>query len=751
MQKILRRLFSAIAVTFSLFATSAFAQVVNYTDLWWNPNESGWGIQVTHHNDEIFGTWFTYDEQGNQLFIVLPGCNIQRYTDATKICRGDLYRTTGSPFNVPFVSANTAASLIGQATLTFTSNTTATFAYQIGATTIIKSISRQQFGTGTGLFPFDNSDLYFRASESGWGFSLAQHGAAMFGVIYHYDTNGRPMFVTLPAATLVGNSATGLIYRTRSNGNSHYLTPTWRATDISVTNSGGSGNATVSITPSGMSLNFTLDGFNQVKELTRQPFGTTTPANAFPPVAIVEKLCVAPRALARYGDKLGTNDQEKFWVRSYIDETYLWYDEVPNLSAANFTNANNYFASLKTSALTPSGRAKDQFHFIQDTTSYENQQSTGASFGFGFQLVALSTSPPRVYLAAQVQPNTSASQAGMQRGARILSVDGADLVNGNNIAALNAGLSPLNAGEVHTFSILEAGATTPRTVSLTSGSFISVPVQNVSTIETTSGRVGYLTFSNFNFPSEGQLIAAFNQLAAQNVSDLVVDLRYNAGGLIYISSEFAYMVAGAARTNGRVYSKLTFNDKRVADNNNPNNSVPFFNAASGAPNTGTVANQPLPSLNLGRVFVLTSNGTASASESFINGLEGIGVQVIRIGAQTTGKPYGFTPKDNCGTTYFSTEFKSANAVGFGDYADGFAPTCSAADDFTKQLGDPAEGRLAAALSYRLTGICPTPSIASINKTASLMGISSEVLMREPTLFRLPSETALIHLPHLFKK
>jgi hypothetical protein len=474
MHKILCRLMTTAAVVFSFLSTSAQAQVVNYTDLWWNANESGWGIQVTHHNDEMFGTWFTYDEQGNQLFIVLPGCNIQRYNATQKICTGDIFRTTGTPFNQPFVSANTAATRIGQATLTFTGDSTATFAYQIGAVSLTKNITRQAFGTGTGLFPFDNSDLYYRASESGWGFSLAQHGAAVFGVIYHYDTNARPMFVTLPAANIVGNTATGLIYRTRSNGNSHYLTPTWRASDISVTNAGGDGNATITFTPAGLTLNFTLNGFNQVKELTRQPFGTATPPNAFPPVALVEKLCVAPRALARYGDKPGTNDQEKFWVRSYIDETYLWYDEVPNLSAANFSNANNYFASLKTNALTPSGRPKDQFHFIQDTTSYENQQSTGASFGYGFQLVALATSPPRVYLAAQVQPNSSAATAGMLRGARILSVDGADLVNGNNIAVLNAGLSPATAGEVHTFTILDAGATTPRTISLTSGTVINV-------------------------------------------------------------------------------------------------------------------------------------------------------------------------------------------------------------------------------------------------------------------------------------
>jgi carboxyl-terminal processing protease len=746
MKKIFAKFFLILSVACGLgLSLSAKAQVINYTDLWWNANESGWGIQITHHNDEMFGTWFTYDEQGNQLFIVLPGCNIQRFSATSRVCTGDLFRTTGTPFNQPFVSANTAATRIGQATLTFTSATTATFAYQIGAVSITKAINRQPFGTGTGLFPFDNSDLYFRASESGWGFSLAQHGNALFGVIYHYDQNGRPMFVTMPAANLSGNTATGLIYRTRSNGNSHYLTPTWRASDISLTNPGGDGNATVTITPTGLTLAFTLNGFAQTKDLTRQPFGAATPVNAFPPQTLLEKLCMAPRSVARFGDKPGTNDQEKFWVRSYIDETYLWYDEVPNLNAANFPNAISYYSSLKTTARTPSGKAKDEFHFTQDTASFESQQSTGATFGYGIQFVSISNVPPRVLLAATVQPNSPAALAGVQRGARFLAVDGADLVNGNNIAVLNAGLSPATSGEVHTFSILDAGATTPRTVSLTSGTVIGVPVQNVGTIETPTGRVGYLTFSNFNFPSEGQLIAAFNQLAAQNVSDLVVDLRYNGGGLIYISSQFAFMVAGQAATQGKLYSKLTYNNKRVADNNNPNNSLPFINFATGFPNTGTTANAPLPSLNLPRVFVLTSGGTASASESFINGLEGIGIRVIRIGTQTTGKPYGFLPRDNCSTTFFSVEFKSANAVGFGDYADGFAPTCVAADDFTKQLGDPTEGRLAAALSFRQTGVCPAAS-PNISKMANQFGVSSEVMSREPTLFRLPSETAAIHLP-----
>ena len=70
------------------------------------------------------------------------------------------------------------------------------------------------------------------------------------------------------------------------------------------------------------------------------------------------------------------------------------------------------------------------------------------------------------------------------------------------------------------------------------------------------------------------------------------------------------------------------------------------------------------------------------------------------------QPYGFLPQDNCGTTYFAIQFKGVNNKGFGEYADGMAPTCQVADDFNHQLGDPAERRLAAALSYRATGVCP---------------------------------------------
>jgi hypothetical protein len=133
------------------------------------------------------------------------------------------------------------------------------------------------------------------------------------------------------------------------------------------------------------------------------------------------------------------------------------------------------------------------------------------------------------------------------------------------------------------------------------------------------------------------------------------------------------------------------------------------------------AGQALPTLNLNRVFVLVGPDTCSASESIINGLRGVGVQVILVGSTTCGKPYGFYPQDNCGTTYFSIEFQGLNAMGQGGYSDGFSPAnqqsgtvgvtlpgCSVADDFTHNLGDANEQVLQVAMAYSSNPICSVP-------------------------------------------
>ena len=133
------------------------------------------------------------------------------------------------------------------------------------------------------------------------------------------------------------------------------------------------------------------------------------------------------------------------------------------------------------------------------------------------------------------------------------------------------------------------------------------------------------------------------------------------------------MIGNSTLTAGRTFERIVFNDKYPSRNpitNEVLTPTPFHTTSqgfSGAPG------RALPTLNLDRVYVLTGPGTCSASESIINGLRGVNVQVYVIGSTTCGKPYGFYPADNCGTTYFSIQFRGENAANFGDYTDGFSP------------------------------------------------------------------------------
>ena len=154
------------------------------------------------------------------------------------------------------------------------------------------------------------------------------------------------------------------------------------------------------------------------------------------------------------------------------------------------------------------------------------------------------------------------------------------------------------------------------------------------------------------------------------------------------------MIAGPRATQDAIFEKFITNGKLPSGE-----PFPFDNISS--------RGLPLPSLGLDRVFVLTGPSTCSASEGIINGLRGIDVEVVLIGATTCGKPYAQVPEDNCGTTYNVIQYRGVNDKGFGDYGDGFQPTCTGRDDVRYPLGNPEEEKLKGALYYMGLGECPT--------------------------------------------
>ena len=272
--------------------------------------------------------------------------------------------------------------------------------------------------------------------------------------------------------------------------------------------------------------------------------------------------------------------------------------------------------------------------------------------------------------------------------------------------------------------IRDLGSSTPRTVTLVSSEITSVAVQNTKTLAVGNKRIGYMTFNDYLGESERLLREAVIQLASTSIDELVIDMRYNGGGYLDIAAELGYMVVGDASI-GKVFQETVFNDKYTVYNPITGRLLAPTNFLSKASGFSVSEGTQLPTLNLPRVFVLTGGGTASASEAFINGLRGIDVEVVIIGQTTRGKPYGFYGIDNCGTTYFTIQFRGENAKGFGDYADGFIPSdtddlfganvrgCVVDDDFSHALGDPLEARLAAAIGYIKDGSCPTAAVSTL--------------------------------------
>jgi carboxyl-terminal processing protease len=469
---------------------------------------------------------------------------------------------------------------------------------------------------------------------------------------------------------------------------------------------------------------------------TKQEFGE---ASQF------KNLCQVPRTDLNgnaFRDRSGSTLQENQWLRAWSYDTYLWYDEIIYQDPALFTSTDEFFDTLKTDATTPSGGAKDNFHFSLNTEQYLQQSQSGISSGYGVQWALVSTTPPRELRVAFTQPNSPAFNQNLSRGAEILEIDGVDLINAGTQAevdVLNAGISPRAVGETHTFLVRDLGATQTRTVTLTSAVVQESAVLASDVITTNSGNVAYLMYNTFRAFSETELVAAMNAFADQDITDLVLDLRYNGGGLLDLASEVAYMIVGDTATQDKIFEQTIFNAQHPTINPVTGATlrpVPFFNTSTSA---GILpAGTALPALNLTRVFVLTTGRTCSASEAVINGLRGIDIDVILIGDSTCGKPYGFYPTDNCGTTYFTIQFTGANDKGFGEYPDGFTPEnstgplgvtvpgCSVPDDYDHALGDPEEALLKQALEFRDTGTCTAQPVSKSqmaqNKPESSIGL-----------------------------
>jgi C-terminal peptidase prc len=380
-------------------------------------------------------------------------------------------------------------------------------------------------------------------------------------------------------------------------------------------------------------------------------------------------------AAAQSGPRNCTTLLQNMFVRDVLDEYYLWYRELPRANPANYPTPEAYLEAVRYRPL------DDTFSYITSRAANEAFYGDSQFVGFGFS-TQLTDRELRVL---QVFPESPASESGMARGDRILAVDGRSVGDLIDDGTINSAFGASTPGVTSTVLVRSRDGEERRSTLIKR--VVTIPTVSLTRTFQVDGRtVGYLFFRNFVEPSTAALNEAFAALREAGATELILDLRYNGGGLVDVAVDLAGLIGGVP-TQGRVFATYQHNDR----NTGLNETLRFPTA-------------PPQALSLARVFVITTRGSASASELLINSLRPH-LPVVIIGDATFGKPvgqYGFT---FCDKVVAPVAFALVNADGYGDYFGGIAPDCRAADDVEHDLGAADEASLSEALHFIATGQC----------------------------------------------
>ena len=380
------------------------------------------------------------------------------------------------------------------------------------------------------------------------------------------------------------------------------------------------------------------------------------------------------------------DEQARDTLYYIMNQYYFWYKQMPVVTKTDYKDPNTLLTAMEYKTL-------DRWSFIQTYAQYI-AQSTGSFVGHGIQM---GMDPLNQVRIAQIYSNSPLYTKGVRRGWIVKKLNGTPLAPiflTNDATAYSNLIGASTAGITNTF-LFQTPAGKDSTISSAKASFTLNTVILADTLHLKSGITGHLVFDQFIPPSNQELQSAFTYFSQNNIKDLIVDLRYNGGGDLSVLTNMASYVAGSTKFN-TPFLTLTFNDKNAA----ANQSFPFVSVA--AP------------LSITRLVVITTRGTASASEDFINGLKP-SFDVKTIGDTTNGKPvgmYGFGyPSHLPNYIFWPITFSLVNSAGQGEFYKGFAPLKYVPDDVTHDWNDRNEACLRESIYYLEHGNVSTKSLA----------------------------------------
>ena len=342
-----------------------------------------------------------------------------------------------------------------------------------------------------------------------------------------------------------------------------------------------------------------------------------------------------------------TNDEINAFVWRGLASFYLWQKDVPDLAATRFANLNEVYTHFRSfdspesvfSSLLYNYGTVDRFSImVQDYVALENSfLGINISTGMEFGLVRYQNNSNNLFgYVRYVVPNSDAESKGIQRGMLFNLVDGQQLTVNNYVDLL------LGANVNYTIALADYNAGNPiengTSIALTKSQIEENPVKIAKVFEEGTTKIGYLLYNQFVRSYDAELNAAFAMFKAENIDELIIDLRYNPGGSTKSATYLGSMITG--QFTGNLFSKESWNDNVMAANppalfvNNFTNEIRNLDS-----NGNVVLEQTINSLGLDKAYFIVTGSSASASELVINSLSAY-IDVRLVGKKTVGKQVG---------------------------------------------------------------------------------------------------------------
>lgn len=393
------------------------------------------------------------------------------------------------------------------------------------------------------------------------------------------------------------------------------------------------------------------------------------------------------------------------FVKDNMELYYLWEDKLPAINSSKERDSKKYFDKLLYKRI-------DKWSFITDDVDALNNYFAGVRKEFGYSVRGYyfeEGSERIVAFVEYIEPDGPADRAGLKRGDLIVKINGSDITQDNYGQLFSAEAVSIGLGTVTDNSIIELSSS----VNMVSEELQINPILKTEIFDVGGIKIAYLAYTSFIHEYNDQLEAVFAEFKSLGVSELILDLRYNSGGSISTARLMASLI-GPTSNAGKLFLRTAYNEglEEAIKNENPSSYTEWFeDYFETNPNN----------LGIENLYVLTTNGTASASEMVIYSLSPY-INVVQIGEQTHGKYYGSITIDDKKEHNWAIQpiiMRAENVDNSIDYSQGLIPDVEMNDNYMYELGTKEDVLTAKAIS-QITGVT-SKSLEGLKSASKSLG------------------------------